>query len=290
MKIGIIVGRFQTPILHRGHKELFNTAFSETDHVLVFVGVQTVRTERNPLPFKDRKGMLNAEFSNITITSIKDEVDNTDWVKTLDNKIKSLTNEGDEIIHYGGRDSYLSVLKNTHNIRKVKLVGSVSSTIIREHITPIINTYYRSGYIKAIQDEYKSHAIVTDILITKKDQILLGYKNKLKSYVTIGGFVDDIDTSIKCAAVRELKEETNLSLEEKDLKYVTDIKCNSWSYNEGRNPFTVVYTAEWENNMGLAIPGDDIDLLKWTSLNKAIEIVSHSHHKYMIKKLIESRK
>ena len=48
-KLGVIVGRFQVPILHEGHMSLINRAVSECDRVLIVIGTtDAIYTKRNP--------------------------------------------------------------------------------------------------------------------------------------------------------------------------------------------------------------------------------------------------
>ena len=70
MKLGVIVGRFQTPYLHTGHMHLLTTALSENDEVLVVIGDREAQpTKRHPLSYTDRVGLFD-KFDKFTLQSI----------------------------------------------------------------------------------------------------------------------------------------------------------------------------------------------------------------------------
>ena len=50
--VGVIIARFQIPMLHEAHKELIDYVMDEHSRVIVFLGLSQARTTiNNPLDF-----------------------------------------------------------------------------------------------------------------------------------------------------------------------------------------------------------------------------------------------
>lgn len=152
MKIGVIVGRFQVPQLHVGHLHLINTACSEFDKVIVFVGVTKDKklSSHDPLPYEARKLMLQEYKSDLIVYPIQDIGNWEKWVEKLDELIDCVCKveylEDPEIFILGSRDSMVTGYEKSSGKYKTKYISSVgdySGTQIRNKIlesyTPIWN-------------------------------------------------------------------------------------------------------------------------------------------------------
>lgn len=293
-KYGVIVGRFQVDSLHMGHLYFILKVLKKCDHLCIFVGHRVVRSKSDPLPVELRiqsiETLLKDQMSKITILPLPDVNDDKIWVSNLIEKVSNITNDSNNVTYFGSRGSFLPYLPETLNKKYIVSLSNDSGSYVRSNIKSIDSKDFRSGYIKAVNDEFASHPAVVDILVTKGDKVLIGFKNKFMEYCTIGGFCDATDLTMEVSAVRELKEETGLNADANKMRYLMSSICDSWMYNRHRSPYTVAYTIEWEESMGKPSPGDDIDKLFWMNFDQALNSVGPSHHKKMIQKLIDLRK
>ena len=102
--LGVVVGRFQTPYLHEGHRELIEHARNRCDNLLVLIGVSdAVGTDREPMDFETRKGLF---LTNDIVLPLKDMPSDIDWSNQIDSIIESLGFE--KAIIFGGRDNSIS--------------------------------------------------------------------------------------------------------------------------------------------------------------------------------------
>lgn len=161
MKVGVIVGRFQVPRLHPGHRYLIDEACKRFDKVLVFVGVTKYNklTSHDPLPFEARKIMLLEHNPNLIIYPIKDIGDWVAWIDKLNEMIgcactlEYLNNP--EIFIFGSRDSVVDNYKKSpngiYNTMYLESLEDYSGTIERDKI---INQYHPIW-------NYESRALLT---------------------------------------------------------------------------------------------------------------------------------
>lgn len=149
-KIGVIVGRFQTPYLHKGHLHLIETALKENDVVIIFIGVTRhgIRNDKNPYSYQFRGEVLEYHLSNnkdkFLISSIEDiPGDDRAWSILLDHTIVQKcrghmlikeNNDYSAITLYGSRDSFLEVYKGGFTVKMIDSHGAYSSTAIREQL------------------------------------------------------------------------------------------------------------------------------------------------------------
>ena len=71
--LGVIIGRFQTPDLHEGHRHLIDTAVSRSDAVLILIGVSGgFPSARDPLPYRVREAMLREYCPDAVIRPLAD--------------------------------------------------------------------------------------------------------------------------------------------------------------------------------------------------------------------------
>ena len=146
-RIGIIVGRFQVPVLHPGHRYLIQTALEEYDDLHLIVGITKGNKldSRNPLPFEARKIMLLEEFPVLfeKIHTIEDIGNWPKWVEALD-KILEPFSEGNQIVIVGSRDSVATRYKefggkfDTAIIEPLKTFsGTEAREVIKNKFQPI---------------------------------------------------------------------------------------------------------------------------------------------------------
>ena len=58
---GLVVGRFQ--VFHKGHQEIVSSALALCERTLILIGSsQESLTEKNPLSYEERKGMISSVF------------------------------------------------------------------------------------------------------------------------------------------------------------------------------------------------------------------------------------
>jgi bifunctional NMN adenylyltransferase/nudix hydrolase len=105
--IAVLVGRFQVPDLHEGHRELIEKVAAWHKKFLLVLGCSpTLVTRRNPLDFQARKLMINAHYPEIPIVPLMDCADDEEWSKKLDRRVREVFAVG-SITLYGGRDSFI---------------------------------------------------------------------------------------------------------------------------------------------------------------------------------------
>lgn len=138
MKIGIIVGRFQTPILHAGHLYLIGTVLQECDLTYVFLGNSIEKDERNPYSSIKRKEIINKIFPTVIIRTIRDRSTDKEWSIDLDKALDFIYEQncfGDpEIILYHSRDSFVNGYKGKYSCKNLPEIPGFSATLIRERL------------------------------------------------------------------------------------------------------------------------------------------------------------
>lgn len=135
MKLGVIIGRFQVPYLHEGHRHLIDSAIANSDQVLIILGCTMETDERNPYSFLQREEMILKSYPNVIVDFIFDNPSNLDWSNRLDFVIRRQMEQGDEVTLFGSRDSFItSYLTGIHRYQEVKEIPGVSGTMIRENL------------------------------------------------------------------------------------------------------------------------------------------------------------
>lgn len=133
LKSGIVIGRFQCPYLHEGHRHLIDTAFAENDIVFIMVGhkVNDELDEKNPYTFFQRYVMIQKEYPEALIGTLEDVPGNDRiWSMNLDELFSTTSNPR----LYGSRDSFISSYSGKIPYREVGEIPGVSATKIREEL------------------------------------------------------------------------------------------------------------------------------------------------------------
>lgn len=280
--VGVVVGRFHINELHPGHFHVLNEANKFTNLVILLGCASFPLTKKNPLDFITRKQMLQAAFPNAVILPIYDKKSDLVWSKQLDSIVKSIF-PFSKISVIGSRDSFLSRYYGTLNKIFIEPLPELNATSTRERLgsQPINDPVFRAGVIYSSQHQHSRVQPTVDMGIYRKVgssyQFLLGRKKDSTDWCFSGGFVDVNDYSLACAAVRELREETGLRSDERDLKFITSVTINDWRSQPDCKILTTFFAAKWEKRMGIPKAADDLEEVKWFSTKQAPKVITKAH-------------
>lgn len=305
MKLGVIVGRFQTATLTDAHRKLIDTVISTCDEVLICVGQSPVRnTFKEPLPYSARKYMIDSycqkqyieyifnpkQFVIPKVVPVPDIGNLPIWCKNLDHIITDYAKtikKSDQLIDitiYGGSDSVVSYYKGEFKSELIPNIDIIHATDIRAEI---YNTYnetgrmgqeFRAGMIYASQWRFPSGFATADAACIKDGQeLLLGKKRNRDKYQLPGGFFDPgMDNTLEDTAIRELNEECGVFGE--NPVYIGSFKIkHDYRYAKERDQIiTTIYKVDWV--FGEAQASDDLLEVKWFDLGE----LSKNIEKYII--------
>lgn len=276
--VGVIVARFQVAELHEAHKELIDTVLSNHAKVMIFLGLSQVRGSiYDPLDFQPRKQMIleaypHDKYPNLTVGYVKDNRSDEDWSNKLDGQIRDHLGPNDTVVLYGSRDSFLTHYKGKFETRELQATRFVSGTELRQKIAqaPQSNPQFRAGAIWASYQRHPTVYSTVDIAVfdPKERRILLARKPLETGYRFVGGFASPTDDSFEEAALRELEEETQITVGLDALRYVGSKKVNDWRYatNPSEKIMTHVYVGLY--SMGAPRADDDIAEVRWFDYDK----------------------
>ncbi|MDP3956929.1 MAG: adenylyltransferase/cytidyltransferase family protein [bacterium] len=132
-KVGVIVGRFQVPELHAGHRYLVETVIEQCDHVLVVLGLAKIVSERNPFSQEARAALFRTLHEKIRLAEIADHPSDEEWSNALDQIIIAHFPDADVTL-YGSRDSFLLVYSGRFKTMHLPPVPAPSGTDIRKKL------------------------------------------------------------------------------------------------------------------------------------------------------------
>lgn len=278
--IGIIVGRFQVPSLHDGHRALIETVLANHKRVIVFLGVsRSLPNDKYPLSFDMRVHMFEELYSNYNISyfPLQDQKSDFHWSEILDSKIKAAVPD-ENVVLYGSRMSFIPHYHGKHKTVQLAEVYSNSGSEIRESIKVEQSYLFRQGVIHHIMNRPGILYPTVDIVLVNNstNTVLLGKKPNQEEWVFPGGFVDVKDSSLEIAARRELKEECG-DIETSYPKFIGSLKIDDWRY---RNTKDGIITSVFKTNYmyGRVKAGDDLEEVRWFSIDKLNQTIA-DHHK-----------
>lgn len=280
--LGVIVGRFQVPRLHDGHRFIVQHALQH-QRSLIVVGVHPFLLNRDhPLDFAARKAMIQDAYPDVMVSPLMDCPTDEEWSERLDQLIQSVQPVGDVTI-YGGRDSFIPYYHGRYKTQAIESVTDHSGTNERMKVAHVTRPTedFRRGMIAAAHGRFPRVNMAVDITMlmpidesqirivepgTNNFAFLNGRRRSDNGkWRLIGGFVDVDDDSLESAAKRELREESGL-IAEHPLYYVGSYHIDDWRNVKDMVTKSAFFVTGYFS--GKAVAGDDIDEVRWTPLNK----------------------
>ncbi len=276
MKIGIIVARLQTDMLHGGHISLIDRVKEVSDAVTIVLGTARAKGSlKNPLDFQTRKLMVQGKYPEIHCIEHKDNKSDYVWSSNLDKILDSMSmGGGNEITLHHSRDSFVSHYHGRYPTKEWDCSFSTSATEQRENIYvegPVNDPMFRRGIIYNSFNRYPIvFATVDCFVFNHKDKtVLFGTRKDSRELRLIGGFSDPkLDNDFKATAIRELKEETSLVLNKNSFTHLDSFKINDWGYQNSKDQIiTTLFWVDYDGNQTEKAQ-DDISNLIWIPIKK----------------------
>ena len=286
--VGVLIGRFQVPDLHEGHKRLIQHVVDNHQKVVIFLGLAPTRvTRNNPLDFESRKQMILQVFPTVNVLYIKDCNSDKAWSKTLDTQIVDVVGPTSSVVLYGGRESFKNHYTGKYPVIELEQEVYTSGVEVRNSIAATCKACqeFRHGVIWAAYNQYPRIMPTVDVAVwsEKYDKLLLAKKPNEELYRFIGGFVDGKGT-LETNARREVEEEAHISID--DLQYVGSFIVDDWRYRrEVDKIMTTLFSAKYI--FGNPTPDDDIAELRWFEFKRLKETDIVEEHRPLLKALQE---
>lgn len=292
--VGVIVGRFQVPELHEGHRDVLDYVVERHDKVILFLGVpgHQQATMENPLDSQAREQMIREEYPEIIVRYIKDEQSDEYWSKKLDGQIKDHITPNQTVMLYGSRDSFISHYQGRFPTQELEAEHKVSGTEIRARIkrhSTKGTVEFREGAVWATYARFPTTYTTVDVAVFDEDfsHILLGRKPHESAWRLPGGFAEPTSESFEQDARREVQEETNLSIT--DPEYIGSFKIDDWRYRGERDKIkTLLFMAR--RQFGEVKAGDDLEEVKWFPLSTLdIETDIMPNHRVLVEAALDEK-
>ena len=286
--IGVVIGYFQTPDLHQGHKYLLDWVFARHETLcIVLRSKNIVPTEENPLSFEDRKEMILELYPHAKVIEVFDCDSNKIWSKHIDEKIHAEC--GHEVILYGSVNSFIPHYNGRYSVEELAPIESPSEMEMRKECAAYNSTSYRNGVINSPKRRFPILFPTVDGAMFKKENgiyyVLLGHKEMDEDkYRFIGGFASKGDASFEESISREYAEETGGKILHKKPEYIASCPVSDYRYENTKDGvMTTFFGIEYQSGVGIAT--DDVDKLIWVPLHDLMDIIVPSH-KILAEKLI----
>lgn len=262
LKIGVIIGRFQTLKLLKKQINFIQKIIDNHDEVIIFLNTTPVKiSKQNPLDFTMRKEIISEIFPKIKILVLADNPNQDAWSREIDEKIKELYPKQETVLYVGN-----NLYNGSFETVDIGEIADLSENeLSKKEVDKLkVNSDFRAGVAFAVNSQYPKVFSTVDVAIVRGNEVLLGRKLHQTLFRFIGGFVDPTDDNFEQAAQREAQEETGVKVT--NLQYVGTARIDDWRYrHEVDKIITTLFTADYI--IGNAIAQDDIAEIKWFKIN-----------------------
>jgi bifunctional NMN adenylyltransferase/nudix hydrolase len=294
---GVVVGRFQVPDLHEGHKKLISIAQVNHKKLIVFIACTIVKgSDKDPLDFDTRAAMVKYQFPSAIVKPIYDHPCDKKWSQILDGEIyKEAGRSGANL--YSSKNGFHKHYHGDYHVRYIPEIDFYRGTEIREIMGQIVPTSKegRCGVIYGIVNQYPRIFQVVDMAVIKNDEgklsVLLGTKKDQEGLRFPGGFVDQTDESLEKAAQREVYEECG-GISTDDYEYICSYVIDDWRF-KGRPEKIMSSFFKCKYGWGTYHeacnkPDSEFIKLQFYPINKVTLAKMGSQHKKFFSALIEN--
>jgi bifunctional NMN adenylyltransferase/nudix hydrolase len=270
--VGVIVARFQVPELHAGHRHLIAEVLRRHPKAFIVLGDHGgLRTDRDPLTFKERAAMIEEAFpaDSIMTGRLRDHpFCHKRWSAWLDELIESKYHHH-KVVLYGSRDSFLDLYTGGLTTQLIPAISTVSGT---EQRKAIVHSPAMTARQAIIHHEMMRPAIAysaADIAIVDdaRERVLVITKHWFDGMWSLpGGFVDpEKDTDDEAAARRERGEEMlGITTGEEYEQLGARIKVADPRYRNAKdNIYATLFCTKYRG--GVPEAGDDAKGVRWFS-------------------------
>lgn len=232
---GVVVGRFQVPDLHEGHKKLISIAHVNHKKLIVFIACTIVKgSDRDPLDYDTRAAMVKYQFPDAIVLPIYDHPCDKKWSQILDGEIYKQVGRSGAVL-YSSKGGFHKYYHGDYKVRYTPEIDFYRGTEIREIAGQIVPTSKegRCGVIYGIVNQYPRLFHTVDAAVIKNDEgklsVLLGIKRDMEGLRFPGGFVDQNDKTFEAAAQREVYEECG-GINTDEYEYVCSGIVDDWRF------------------------------------------------------------
>ena len=271
--LGVIIARFQTPVLTPAHCELIETVRARHQKFLIILGTSPVTpSTKNPMDFATRWSMIQETYPGALILALSDNRSDDLWSQKVDTEIRSFFPH-EKVVLYGARDSFIKHYTGKFNTVELEAFGDFASTKARQEAFHHIKSTedFRRGVCYAAANQYRKNVLCVDVAVINHDkqQLLLGRKKEDGGlWRFFGGHVNVGETG-EAAARREVQEECGASID--GLSYLGTANIDDWRYDGIKDgTFSIFYAGYYQ--FGKIEGADDIDgSVQWFDFDKVTE-------------------
>lgn len=304
MKIGVLIGRFQVPEPHEGHRFLLKRVSEMCDQLLILVGSSNrASSVKNPYSFAYRRNKLSEIVPKAIILPLNDyPYNDSQWMVDVAKTIEYVAESSPEPVlnislfgHYKEGNDYLKWFPQ-YQFENIDSSIEVSGTEIRSayrHLLPK-NVQVDMAYFEKEESMFSTYPYpgtlnfnCADAVVECSGHVLLiqrGHAPGAGTWALPGGFKNSNETFLQ-AAIRELYEETNLRVPKKvvlgSIKATQLFDSPTRGSGIPRNTVAVriVIQPDPSGSLPRANGGDDAALAKWVSIYDALNnYVLHDDH------------
>lgn len=278
---GVIIGRFQTPHLHEGHKHLIESVRMVSEEVIIFVGTTGGQsTNTDPLDYATIYWMLKKAYPSALVCKLLDVPSDVIWSHKLDEYILDIVEKSEEdyeVTLYGSRDSFMSHYEGRYPTQEVEKLSDHNATELRQGIKRPENFshLFRQGMIHAANQRYPtSYQAIDCAILDRGNNVLLGKKEGDNDFRFVGGFVDPTDCSLEDTAIREVYEETKVDISE--VQYIGSSRIDDHRYRKSEDAIMTAFFIGYIC-AGTPTASDDIAEVIWVPLDCVIDVIQRGH-------------